>query len=338
MIMKKQIFIPVLTVLALFANLSTAFAQNCTDGPLAPVAGHPYTYSATIQGAGYDGTGTYTWYVTSKPDLFDATGKITNNAGEIIATGGGAYNSGISGSAAKDLTIEWTSQAILNGLTNPYYLVVQYSQNNGTCTAMNLKVWQIQPINKFLLAINTFSGAVGQDGVYCAADVTSAIVTPGTTPTVTYIYGVNTLYAEITASNYDGDWTPSFNIQSLDAAQTIASVSWATDAAFTTPHTTTVAGNIATSTDKATAAYDGSSKIYVKFVISNNSFENLTGQNNITIGVDGTITASSSTLNDVVSATNCTDEVVFGKTVVETIKNRPTVSDTATPSFITKTP
>ena len=336
--MKKQILILVLTVLGLFANLASALAQNCTDGPLAPVAGHAYSYSATIAGAGYDGTGTYTWYVTSKPDLFDATGKIANNAGEIIATGGGAYNSGISGAAAKDLTIKWTSQAILNGLTSPYYLVVQYSQNNGTCTAMNLKVWQIQPINKFLLAINTFSGTIGQDGVYCAADVTSAIVTPGTTPTVAYIYGVNTLYAEITASNYDGDWTPAFNIQNLNGAQTIASVSWATDQAFTTPHTTNVVGNVATSTDKTTAAYDGSNKIYVKMVINNNSFENLAGQTNLTIGVDGTITAGSSTLNDVVSATDCSDEAAFGKTVVETIKNRPTISDTATPSFITKNP
>ena len=325
-------------ILVSFANVSKTFAQTCTDGPLNPVAGFPYTYTATIQGAGYDGTGTYTWYVTSKPDLFDATGKITNNSGIIIATGGGAYDADKTGSVAKDLTIEWTSQAILNGITSPYYLVVKYSQTNVTCAASNLKVWQIQPINKFLLAINTFSGTVGQDGIYCAADVTSAIVTPGASPTVAYIYGVNTLYAEITASNYGGDWTPSFNIQNLDGAQTIASVTWATDAAFTTSHTTNLVGNIATSTDKATATYDGSSKIYVKFVINNNSFENLNGQTNLIIGVDGTIAAGASTLNDVISATVCTDEVAFGKTVVETIKNRPTVSDTATPAFITKAP
>ena len=108
--MKKQLLLVLL--LALFAGITSVNAQNCTPGPLAPVPGVPYNYSATIAGSGYDGTGPFTWYVTTNPNLLSATGVVTNGGGEIIATGAGAYNTPINGANA--ITIEWTSQAIIN--------------------------------------------------------------------------------------------------------------------------------------------------------------------------------------------------------------------------------
>jgi hypothetical protein len=329
--MKKQLLFVI--VLAIFAGITTVNAQNCTPGPLAPVAGVPYNYSATISGSGYDGTGPFTWYVTTNPNLLSATGVVNNNAGEIIATGLGAYNSPING--ANGITIEWTSQAILNATTTPYYLVIKYSQTNATCNAMNMKVWEIKPINKFLLAINSFSGAVGQSGVYCAADITDAVVTPGPSPTITYTYGSNTIYAEVTASNYAGSWTPSFQVSGLGTGQAVTSVTWDTSPTGTFANTTTLATGVYTSNSNATAAYDGSTKLYVKVVIANNYFENLTDAS-INIAVDGIIPATTP-LNDVVSADDCSPEAAFGKNVGLTLKARPTMTP-VTGSFITKTP
>jgi hypothetical protein len=206
---------------------------------------------------------------------------------------------------------------------------------------MNMKVWQIQPINKFLLAVNSFGGAIGMNGVYCSADISSAIVTPGASPTVAYVYGVNNLYAEITASKYTGEWTPSFRISGLDAIQTIASVTWDTDPAGTFTNTTTAGagpGEYVSNTN-AIAAYDGSAKIYVKVTINNNSFENLAGQT-VNIAVDGVIPVTSGTpLPDVVSDIDCSPEAIFGKNTNLTVNPRPTITpDPTTGNFIPKNP
>lgn len=334
--MKKQLL---LLVLAVFAGYSSLFGQTCADGPLSPAAGTPYNYAATVSGAGYDGTGPFTWYVTKDVDLINGA-VVPNSGGEIIASGAGAYNAPIGG--ANTITIEWTSQAIANNV--PYYLVIKYSQTNAgttpSCSAMNMKVWAIQPINKFLLAVNSFAGAIGMDGVYCSADVSSAIVTPGASPTVAYVYGVNNLYAEITASKYAGEWTPSFKITGLDAIQTIASVNWDTDPAGTFANTTTLgAPGEYVSNSNAIAAYDGSLKIYVRVTVDNNSFENLAGET-VNVAVDGIIPVTTgSPLPDVISDTDCAPEAIFGKNTNLTVNPRPTVTpDPATGNFIPKNP
>lgn len=329
-IMKKNLIIG---LLAMVAGITTAYGQTCTPGPLTPAAGEPYTYKVIIDNPYSSTTGSFTWYVTTNVDLLSATGVVPSPGTEIVASG--TYNAPAVGQ--DEIEITWTAQAIVNGMTNPYYLVVQFAGNNGTCDAMNMKVWEIIPINTFLLAINNMGGA-GGDGTYCAADVTSAVVTPGATPTVAYEYGTNILYARVNASNYAGDWTPSFRIEGLDAAQTLASVTWATDSLFTVEHSTTLSGNVATSTDDATCAFDGSLPIYVKIEVNNNYFETLADLS-ITIGVDGVINVGATSLDDVVSETDCSIEVSFGKYVEQTIMARPTVTpDPATGDFIVKNP
>jgi len=322
-----------LSMLVFLAGISFTYGQVCTPGPLSPAAGTPYVYKVLIGNPPYNGaTGSFTWYVTTNVDLLSSTG-VVPSPGEIIATG--TYNAPAVGQDQIEIT--WTAQAVVNGATNPYYLVVKFAGNNGICDAMNMKVWEIKPINKFLLAINTMGGA-GGDGTYCAADVTSAIVTPGASPTVNYQYGTNMVYARVTAKNYTGEWTPSFRLDGLDAVQTLASVVWSTDSLFTTTHATTLAGNVATSTDNATAAFDGSSKIWVRFEIQNNHYETLADLP-LTLAVDGVITVGATSLPDVISETDCNPEVPFGKSVNQTIKARPTITpDPATGSFIVKNP
>lgn len=327
--MKKVLFT---LIVALLAGINI-YGQVCTQGPLSPAAGTPYTYKVLIGNPPYNGTtGSFTWYVTTNVDLLNATGVLPSPGAEIIATG--TYNAPAVGQ--DQIQITWTAQAIVNGLTNPYYLVVKFAGNNGVCDAMNMKVWEIEPINKFLLAIHPMAGA-GGNGTYCAADVSSAIVTPGT-PTVNYQYGINSVYARIMATNYTGDWTPSFRVDGLDAVQTLDVVTWSTDSLFTAPHTTTIVGNVATATDMATAAFDGSAKIWVKMDINNHHFETLADLP-ITLAVDGIITVGATTLPDVISETDCNPEVPFGKSVNQTIKARPTITpDPATGPFIVKLP
>jgi len=322
-----------LTLLALFAGIVYTNAQTCTPGPLTPAAGEPYTYKVIIDSPYNSTTGSFTWYVTTNVDLLSATGVVPSPGSEIVASG--TYNAPAVGQDT--IVITWSAEAVVNGTTDPYYLVVKFAGNNGTCDAMNMKVWEIVPINTFLLAIYSMGGE-GYDGTYCAADVSSAIVTPGATPTVAYEYGTNVLYARVVASHYTGDWTPSFRIEGLDAVQTIASVTWATDSLFTVEHTTTLAGNVATSNDDATCAFDGSLPIYLKIEVDNNYFETLADLP-ITIGVDGIITVAATTLDDVVSETDCSIEIAFGKSVDQTILARPTVTpDPATGDFIVKNP
>ena len=124
----------------------------------------------------------------------------------------------------------------------------------------------------------------------------------------------------------------------MDPVQTLSSVTWSTDSLFSTTHTTTIAGNIATSTDPHASIFDGSAKLYLKIDIDNHHFENLADLA-ITIGVDGVINVGATTLNDVKSETDCSDEIPFGKNLPVTIKARPTITpDPAIGPFITKNP
>lgn len=329
-IMKTEI---AFTLLALFAGFAFVQGQNCTPGPLTPAAGEPYTYKVIIDNPYSSTTGSFTWYVTTNVDLLSITGVVPSPGDEIVASG--VYNAPAVGQDQIEIT--WSAQAVVNGMADPYYLVVKFAGNNGTCDAMNMKVWEIVPINTFLLAIYSMGGE-GNNGTYCAADVSSAIVTPVASPTVAYEYGTNVLYARVVASHYTGEWTPSFQIEGLDAVQTLASVTWATDSLFTVEHTTTLVGNVATSNDNATCAFDGSLPIYIKIEVDNNYFETLADLP-ITIGVDGVITVGATSLDDVISETDCNPEVAFGKSVDQTIMARPTVTpDPATGDFIVKNP
>jgi hypothetical protein len=306
--MKKQFLFLVFLVLAAFANVNKSYGQ-CTASPTSPAVGDTYNYKMTISGGTFTGTGIYAWHVTTTTDLLN--GAVLASGTEFTSTLPNANN----------VDVVWNAPA----LGGTFYLVVKYTETINGCDVQNMKSWEIKPINKFLLAIGIDPGTEGSGGSYCPANISSATVS-GTT--ATYNYGVQTMYAEITASNFTGAWTPSFKITGSTGSQTIANVVWGTTAAGAT-NVTTLAGGIYTATSNATAAYDGSVKIYLKFELLNNTYETLSTQT-ISIAVDGVIPGTSPT-KDVTSATDCSPAGDFVRTIDQTIKPRPT--GTGSPIF-----
>jgi len=318
--MKKQLLIFV----AIFAAINGVVGQTCaTIGPLNPSATVPYTYAVNISAInGYTDAGNFTWYVTTDPHII--TGTEVASTGSVITVGVGlTYGKATPVAGQKSIVISWSAEAVALAATSSYYLVVKYGQNNGSCTASNMKVWKINPVNNFLLAIEAVDNAGATNpGAYCAADITNALITGDH---VAYSYGENTFYSKVTASNITGEWTPSVKIPALNSGQTIKELGWSTSVSGTYtafPGAANSTGGEFSSQDKATAAADGSLPIFIKLVISNGTWEGLAEQN-LVIGIDGTY--SNAALNDVKSSTDCTEEVTFGKTVTQTIKARPTI-------------
>ena len=326
--MKKQLF---LLIMALIASMDFTYGQSCSAGPLRPSATVPYSYAVTISAInGYTDTGNFTWYVTINPNLI--TGAEIPSTGDVITVGAGlTYGKSNLAAGQKNIVISWSPEAVALAATNPYYLVVKYGQSNGTCSASNIKVWKISPINSFLLAIEAVDNTgASSTGVYCAADITDIVINP-TNDKATYNYGENTFYAKVTASNIVGEWTPSIKIPTLNAGQTIKELGWSATVsgvytAFTGAANST--GGEFTSPNNANAAAYGSLPIYIKLVISNGTWNGSTDQD-INIGMDGVY--GSGSLKDVKSSTDCSEESNFGKVVTQTIKARPDIL-TNTPS------
>jgi len=326
--MKKLLFF---AMMEFIVSMNVAVGQSCTPGPLRPGATVPYTYAVTISAInGYTDSGNFTWYVTTDPSII--TGAEVPSTGNVITVGTGlTYGKTSLAAGQKSIILTWSPQAIALAATNPYYLVVKYGQNNGTCSASNIKVWKISPINLFLLAVEAVDNAgASSTGIYCAADITGIVINPADDK-ATYTYGENTFYSKVTASNIVGEWTPSIKIPTLNAGQTIKELSWSTTISgaytdFTGAANST--GGEFTSSVNAIAASDGSLPIYIKLIISNGTWEGSSDQS-INIGVDGVY--SSELLKDVKSSTDCSEEASFGKTVAQTIKARPEIL-TNTPS------
>ena len=352
--MKKQLLIFVSIVfLALFANLSRVNAQ-CVGSGFSPSAGMPYTYDVTIPtGLGYTGGGTYNWYVTQNTDLIAgpilqvADGFFTVNTGPGLST----YNS--TTGTTNQLGLTWTGTAVSS--TTPFYLVLRYSETNGNanpgCSAENIRVWQINPINTFLL---TFSGAnsagdsIGNAND-CAAPLVSAVVSPATS-SVEYTYGVNTLYYRVKASGTNGTWKPAIRIPALAGlGQNYQNVQWndaingtGTWHTFNVPLGSITGGDFV-STDFAPVTESGT-PLLIRIQIANDNFETLANQG-ILVGIDG-VTANNmpdiwgpGTWPPVPAPDPCDPAADFAKQATFTILARPTINPGATmPAFIQKLP
>jgi hypothetical protein len=344
--MKKQIFIMILALIAI--SLSTAYGQTAFDPPtctataLAPAAGEKYNYAATISGAGYDGTGNFTWYVTQNTDLLNAAAIITNNAGEIVASGAGSYNTATA--SADNIDIIWTSAALADG--NPYYLVVKYEQANSTstCSAMNMKVYRIVPINTFWLRIESVADATGTAGgvEQCAANVTGATMTEPA-GTVEYTYGENVLYVKISATGYVGNWNPTLRISGAvdDQAIGTSGITWTSGAASGTftgggafGNGDYTSNNPMPSTMAVSPNVTGT-EIIVTIPIANNHHEALADQT-IAVSIDGSYTSGVITFNDKSDVNGaCTDALAFEDAVNKIIKARPGINAVAPNTFAT---
>ena len=235
--------------------------------------------------------------------------------------------------------------------------MLRYSEPNTNaaapgCTAENIRVWQINPINTFLLAITgaTNNGVQFDPANQCAAPLTGATVNPGAPTSVTYTYGANDLYYRVVASGASGTWTPSIQLPALVGAplsQNYTLVEWNDDITGAgTWHTFNVpvgntAGGPFVSTDPATIADPvAGTPILVHVQITNANFETLADQP-ILVGVDGLLPNG---LSDIWGGVGpvpdpCAQADPFAKTATYTILARPTVNPGAgMPAFIVKLP
>ncbi len=326
--MKKQILLFVLFVVATFASISKSYGQTCTPGPESPAAGITYDYGVSVTAAGTGGT--YLWYVTTGTNILNPSTILADGSDFTVETGGSTYSSTTGGT--NNIKLKWKSSAIIAG--TPYYLVVKYSETapQGSCNLENMKVFRIQPVNSFLLAV-TGSDLTGATATYtCAAPISSATVTPvGTnSATVTYTYGKNTLYYKVTASGIVGAWKPVVSLPALAGnSQKYESVKWTADGGTTYTTMTGAAGSdltggtFTTTADATVSDAVNGSSIIVQVVIDNQNYETLSDQT-IKLKVDGFLDAAFS-ISDIVSAGTCTTEAPFGKDDDMIIQKRATV-------------
>lgn len=341
--MKKQIFV---LSMVLFAAV-TAFGQmkqgsapqplSCTPGPLTPLAGVAYDYSATVVPA----NGNFTWWATKDVNFINAGANnlaTRLNVGTDLLTASPNY--GIPGGPtnASTVNITWSS-ATLAGTTDvsPTFVVVQNDAVSPGC-ANNLKVYQIKPINGFTVDIKNMDQAKAPLAYaapysFCVSNIASARYSGGAIVTD---YGTNIMYFEVVAANFTGSYTPSFQLSGLQPGQTVTSLELYTDPAFATAAipTTLTAGIYSPA---APIAVDGSVtntstgvSIYVKLTIANGTYETLTDEP-VTLAVNGTNAGGD---KDVVN-TDCVTQTDFEDIAVQTILARPKVTAVAPGVFVT---
>lgn len=340
-IMKKQILFLAFFVLAVVANVNKSYGQTavqgsapkpltCANGPLTPVAGQSYDYSATFAPDG----GTAFWYATKSTNITTAsarTATVEAIGGSVVSAASNYATAQSPTSGASTTSITWNS-AGLAGVTAaaPLLVVVEYEAATANC-ANNLKVFNIIPKNAFTVDVRSMEddgtgpAAYGTKTTQCTDDVESATYS-ATTPSMNMDYGDQTLYFEVIAANFSTSFTPSYQITGLAAGQT-AEIFWgytvatATNSLGAIVNSTTVAG--AAANTALTNTKDGVS-IYVKVVIQNDKFENLAGQT-ITLAVD----AKNAENQDDVLESDCTTNAAFADNAAIDITARPTV----TPGF-----
>lgn len=336
--MRKSFFLTVIIALVAVLGANKAQAQ-CTENELNPAAGVPHAYQVSTNTAPYTGGGTYTWYVTKNAaDLMtgamadDSDFKATAKTAELSA-----YNSTVQADTKDKLELTWKTEAIVSG--DPYFLVLKYSENNGTCDAMNMKVMKIQPLNQFMLDIDPVKDAAGTafadptSAAVCAADVDGASY-DASADKVTYTYGENELYYKVNAKGFVGEWKPQIKLPALaTGGQKYVSAQWSSDNGSTwkdfTGLTQDASSQDLTSTELAsiTDATSGT-PIIVKIVVDNERYETLADQS-LEVATDGTYGGTNNdSLND--KKDDCSaDEDAFADKDTTTIKARPTVTATS---------
>lgn len=339
-IMKKQILILVFIVVASIASISNASGQavhnsnpeatvSCTNDPLHPIAGVPYTYEVTTDPTG----GNYLWWATTNTSFINA-GTLNNGAAEtlsspdVTAITPANYNTSTTSSTVE---LTWSTDALAAvDAANPLFLAVHYTPPSAGGCADNLKVYQIEPINAFTVDITNVdddglgSLAYGAAEDQCFDEVQGASWDSGSGAMV-YDYGTNVLIFEIVAANFTGTWTPTFTLLGLDAAQS-ATIEWDYDVNFSgTP--VSVTSGTASATDVTTNVTDTSNgvSIYARVTVSNGTFEGIADQN-ITLQVTGTNSAGQSD----VLASNCNAATAADNSATQTLNERPEVTNATT--------
>lgn len=320
-IMKKQILILVVIVLAAFANVNKSYGQiglsssptcatakpitaTCVDNGLTPVAGVEYTYTVDVPTP--PGTKTYHWLVTKDQTFIDAGSFVANPevvaTSDVIIAAGTGYNT-----ATADLTsIDITWDYFVHDDNNPVFLVV-YVTNDDACDNDNIEVYIIKPSHSFTLDVANVGvdGATITDGGNgpCAANVASAKYDVPS-QTVLMNYGINYLFFSVTAANFKDSWLPSFQVSGdgitgTTGDRSVTAIDWQYSAQATTAtgwngsnisnaaglYTGVATTAVAASSSGGTVGSDGEC-IIVRVTIDNGRIETITNAA-ITFAVDG---------------------------------------------------
>lgn len=295
--MKKQIFI---LVLVLIGGISTAWSQalpgsaprpltNCTSGPLNPIAGVPYNYSAELIPEG----GTAYWFATFNNTTFIEDGQLTTDqeaiGGDFIYSATNYQNTNPGAISPDTTTIVWRSGGLAQvDDVNPLFLAINYTAPATGC-ANNLKVYRINPINAFLVnVLNLGAAAYGEEIESCFSDIESAEYDLANN-IMMYDFGQNILAYEVVAANFTDSYDLSFRIEGLEPDQD-ANIYWNYENDFTTATLVTggpfsneiVVGPTVTTTQNTSAGVS----VFVWLEVNNNNFEGLQ-DTPITLAVSG---------------------------------------------------
>ena len=353
--MKKQILILSLFMLAIFAGISSVFAQAvhdsdprghaCTDDALHPIAGKSYDYTASS-----NEDGNFTFWATQDPNFIttDGSGVTTTNIDDMLTsptttpTGtdlmATSSNYGVATNAtAGDATVSITwSDAILGATTTttPTFVAVL---KDGDCTN-NFEAWAIEPIEAFTVDIlnleNSALTALAYDAQddQCYDEVRGATYDSGSGQ-INYDFGTQVLYYEVIAANFSASYTPTFTLSGLQTGQS-ATIEWAYDDAFTSPVTVTSGTASATpvTTNEVNTAQGVS--IYVRVTISNATYEGLT-DTPITLAVDGQNSVGDWDIeNGDGTLCNATTSADQADTAIQNLTARPDVTPTSPNTFV----
>lgn len=282
--MKKLIFLFSFIMLA----ATGAWAQPSATQP---EAGGTYTYNAAVTTDavnGYDGTGTYTYWITKNDAalLDDASKILTSNTADFTVSGAG-LTAGTNawtgtGTSANSITVQWTAKAVADYASDskPFFLMVKYQQ--GGCS--NIRGWAITPTNNFTITL----AAVGDDGTEasyaakCPGDVMSGAY-DAVNKTFSYVYGTVDLYFMATATGIKSEWTPTIKVSDDQTVETITQASYAiTDISKLTQATPAPDGTFGVTNNSAsfssvtpTTLPSGSETIYIKVTVDNKTAERL---------------------------------------------------------------
>jgi len=301
---------------------------GCETGPLNPIAGTSYNYSAVVNPLG----GSFQWWATTDQNFISGGvnnigTQLTVAAGELLAT---SANYGIS-DPQDNVDITWASSTLAAATTTPTFVVVQYDAPVDDGCANNLKVMLIEPVNGFTVDIRNMYAtydtvAYGVVIDTCVSPIASAVY-QAVPNNVLYDFGANQLLFEVVLANFSVGATVSFSIAGLQGTQT-ADLAWGYSPATAGANSlgiglpNGVVLNTANMTTNASQTDIGVS-IFVLATVNNNTYEGLAN-------VDFTLAVNAENADgyeDVVNS-DCTLIEYFEDMATQTINARPGVTTT----------
>lgn len=329
--------------IALFFTGNSVFGQathnsypipltGCTTGPLNPIAGVSYNYSAIVDPTG----GTFQWWATTNQNFMaggtnNVATALTVASGELLATSANYANI----DPADNVDITWSSATLAAAETTPTFVVVEYDAPATGC-ANNLKVLLIDPVLGFTVDIRNMYGnydtvAYGLTIDTCVSPVESATYNT-TNGGIDYDFGDNQLLFEVVLANFSDSATLSFSISDLTGSQ-LADLAWGYTPATAGANVIgtggygngVVPGVAPIVTDETNTGIGVS--VFILATVHNNTYEGIVNTD-FTLAVNAVNAEGDA---DVLN-TDCTTQTDFEDMATQTLLERPEVTDNTPPA------